>query len=127
MKKIKCFYKEESASQPGKFVIRPAHENFHLNYAEGSYNLICARLFGISYPQFLRMCRDCFGAEIIGKNSMYPVAYFKRSKELDDLVEQLNSRANYILWERDHPNFEEHAALVKERNPIFYAEVTGNV
>ena len=123
MKKIKCFYKEESASQPGKFVIRPAHKNFHLNYAEGSYNLICARLFGISYPQFLRMCRDCFGAEIIGKNSMYPVAYFKRSKELDDLVEQLNARANFVLWERDHPNFEEHAQVVKERNPRFYNEV----
>lgn len=127
MNKVKVFYRDESASYPGKYIIRPDLDKFHLEYTEGSYNVIGARLMGLTYAQYLRMCRDCFGAEIIGKNSMYPVAYFKRSKELDDLVEQLNSRANLVLWEREHPDFEEHAALVKEKNPIFYAEVTGNV
>jgi hypothetical protein len=55
------------------------------------------------------MCRDCFGAEIIGKGSKYPVAYFKLSKGLNDLIEQLNARANLVLWEREHPDFEAHA------------------
>jgi hypothetical protein len=82
---------------------------------------------GLTYAQYLRMCRDCFGAEIIGKGSNYPVAYFKFSKGLNDLIEQLNARANLVLWEREHPDFEEHAAYVKEHNPRFYAEVTGNV
>ena len=124
MKKVKCFEREESASYPGKYIIRPIHDNFHLDYTEGSFNLICARLFGLSYPQFLRMCRDCFGAEIIGKGSMYPVAYFKFSKQLNDLIDGLNARANIVLWEREHPDFEEHAEYVKEHNPHFYAEVT---
>ena len=124
MKKVKCFEREESASYPGKYIIRPIHDNFHLDYTEGSFNLICARLMGLGYADYLRMCRDCFGAEIIGKGSMYPVAYFKFSKQLNDLIDGLNARANLILWEREHPNFEEHAEYVKEHNPHFYSEVT---
>lgn len=127
MKKIKVFYKDESASYPGKYMIRADLEAFHLGYTEGSYNIIQARLMGLTYAQYLRMCRDCFGAEIIGKESQYPVPYFKFSKELMDLIEQLNARANLVLWEREHPDFEEHAQFVKEKNPRFYAEVIGNV
>ena len=123
MKKVKCFEREESASYPGKYIIRPIHDNFHLDYTEGSFNLICARLFGIGYADYLRMCRDCFGAEIIGKGSLYPVAYFKFSKQLVDLVDSLNARANMVLWEREHPNFEEHAEYVKEHSSRFYEEV----
>lgn len=127
MKKIKCFKIEESASYPGKYIITPIHDNFYLNSTEGSFSVIAARLFGLSYPDYLRMCRDCFGAEIIGKGSFYPVAYFKRSEGLTMLLEQLNARANFVLWEREHPDFEDHAEFVKEKNPKFYAEVTGNV
>ena len=127
MKKIKCFMRDESASQPGKYIIRPVHENFHLDSTSGSFNVICARLMGLSYAQYLRMCRDCFGAEIIGKGDTYPVVYFKLSNELNELIENLNARANFVLWEREHPDFEEHAAYVKEKSPRFYAEVTGNV
>ena len=126
MKKVKVFYRDESASHPGKYMIREDLEKFYLNYTEGNYNVIQARLMGLTYAQYLRMCRDCFGAEIIGKGSTYPVPYFKLSKELNDLIEQLNARANLVLWEREHPDFEEHAEYVKEKNPRFYAEVTGN-
>lgn len=127
MKKIKVFYRDESASFPGKYVIRANHDVFHLNSTEGSFGIIGARLMGLTYADYLRMCRDIYGAEIIGKNSNYPVAYFRFSKELEDLINQLNARANLVLWEREHPDFEEHAAYVKEKNPRFYAEVTGNV
>ena len=126
MTKVKCFMREESAAHPGKWLVRPVHENFHLGETTGSYNLICARLFNLDYPDYLRMCRDCFGAEIVGKNSMYPVAYFKRSKELDALIELLNARANLVLWEREHPDFDGHADYVKEHNPNYYKAVTGN-
>ena len=125
MKKIKVFYRDESAMYPGKYMIRADLEKFYLGSAEGSYNIIQARLMGLTYAQYLRMCRDCFGAEIIGKDSKYPVAYFKPSKELDALIDNLNARANLVLWEREHPDFEKHAEYVKEKNPRFYAEVTG--
>lgn len=114
MKNIKCFIREESMSYPGKYIIRPVYENFHLDYTDGSFNIICARLMGIDYPDYLRMCRDCFGAEIIGKGSNYPVAYFSPSNELLRLIDNLNVRANFVLWEREHPNFEEHVTHVKD-------------
>lgn len=127
MKKVKCFQREESASYPGKYLIKPVYENFHLTGTEGSYNVICARVMGLSYAQYLRMCRDCFGAEIIGKGHLYPVAYFKMSNQLLDLVDNLNARANLILWEREHPDFEEHAAVVKKEHPRYYEEVKKHV
>lgn len=125
MTKVKCFIRDESASHPGKWIVRPVSDNFHLNSTSGSFNVICARLFNLDYPQYLRMCRDCFGAEIIGKNSMYPVAYFKRSKELDALIDNLNARANLVLWEREHPDYEMHAAYVERENPEYYKAVMG--
>lgn len=127
MKKVKIFYRDESATQPGKYLIRADQDVFHLDSTEGSFNIICARLMSITYAQYLRMCRDCFGAEIIGKGDQYPIAYFKLSQELQDLLDNLNARANLVLWEREHPDFEEHAEYVKEKNPRYYAEVTGNV
>lgn len=127
MKKEKIFYRDESATQPGKYMIRANLDKFYLLSTEGSYNIIGARLMGLTYAQYLRMCRDEFGAEIIGKGSSYPYPVFKLSQGLQDLIDQLNVRANLVLWEREHPDFEEHAAYVKEQNPRFYAEVTGNV
>ena len=126
MTKVKCFMRDESAAHPGKWRIIPIHDNFHLGETTGSYNLICARLVGLTYAQYLRMCRDCFGAEIIGKGSMYPVAYFKRSTELDALIEFLNVQASLVLWEREHPDFEEHAEYVKENSPTYYKAVAQN-
>lgn len=127
MKKVKVFYRDESASHPGKYMIRADLDSFHLDFTEGSYNIIGARLMGLTYAQYLRMCRDIYGAEIIGKGEKYPFPIFKFSQGLNDLIDQLNARANFILWEREHPDFEEHAEYVKEKNPRFYAEVTGNV
>ena len=126
MTKVKCFMRDESAAHPGKWRIIPIHDNFHLGETTGSYNLICARLVGLTYAQYLRMCRDCFGAEIIGKGSMYPVAYFKRSTELDALIEFLNVQASLVLWERELPDFEGHAEYVNENSPNYYKAVTGN-
>lgn len=70
------------------------------------------------------MCRDCFGAVIYGKGNLYPVAYFDRTKELDSLIDNLNMRATAVLWEREHPNYEEHSEYVKQKNPVYYKEVT---
>ena len=126
MKKEKIFYRDESASYPGKYMIRADLEKFHLNYTEGSYNIIGARLMGLTYADYLRMCRDIYGAEIVGKGEKYPFPIFKLSKELEDLIEQLNARANLVLWEREHPDFEEHAEFVKEKNPIFYKGVVND-
>lgn len=109
-----CFCVDESPVQVGKYMIVPKHENFFLGETSGSYNVICARLFELSYAQYLRMCRDVLGAEIIGRNSYYPVAYFSDKIMADRLCKLLNARANYVLWMREHKDdFEEKEKYVK--------------
>ena len=124
----KYVYYEETPYNKGKYILALHHdESPFQNGTSGSYNVFLARIAGLSYADFLRMCRDEFGAEIIGKDKLYPVAYFNRSKELDALIDNLNARANLIIWEREHPNYKEHEKYVKEKNPRFYEEVINNV
>lgn len=123
MKKVKIFYREESPYYPGKYRIAINHDLFHCESTTGSFNILPARLCGLMYSDYLRMCRDCFGAEIVGKGNKYPVAYFKRSEELKALVDLLNARANFVLWEREHPDYEEHEEYVREKNPKYYEEI----
>ena len=104
-----CFRIEEAPTNPGKYMIRPVHENFLLKSTTGSFNIICARLMNLSYAQYLRFCRDLCGAMIVGKNHKYPVAYFDRGERTQALCRLLNSRANLILWNRDHPDWKKHA------------------
>ena len=80
------FICEETPYHPGKYIVRPVHCNLPLTYTEGSYNLLAARLMNLGYADYLRMCRDVYGAEIIGKNELYPVAYFSNSKKANKSV-----------------------------------------
>lgn len=97
MSKVYFTY-EETPYHPGKYMVRPVHCNLPLTYTEGSYNILAARLMNLGYADYLRMCRDLYGAEIIGKNCMYPVAYFNgETDSLKDLVKILNKRAEYAL------------------------------
>lgn len=125
MKKVKVFYRDESATHPDKYMVRADLDKFYLYSTNGTFNVIGARLMGLTYAQYLRMCRDVYGAEIIGKGSKYPYPIFKLSKGLEDLIEQLNARANLVLWEREHPDFEEHKEYVKNNAPRAYKRITG--
>ena len=69
----------------------------------GSFDVLIARISGLSYPDYLRMCRDIGGATLIGKDSMYPTAYFTYSEGLVSTVNWLNARAKYILYRAAHP------------------------
>jgi hypothetical protein len=116
-KKIECFRLEESPYHPGKWKIVPVHENFHIDGLPngGSCNIICARLMNLTYAQYLRFCRDVLGAEIIGKNTTYPIAYFQRGGVLQQFLRLLNNRANLVLWERAHPDYEVHQDYVVKK------------
>lgn len=113
MNKVVCFTTEEVPHNPGKYIICPVHANFHLEHTTGSFHVIAARVMNLSYAQYLRFCRDICKAEIVGKGTKYPIPYFKRGEMLNMLVRTLNTRANVILWERENPEWEEHAAEVR--------------
>ena len=91
------FTLEESPYQPGKYTIRLDFTTIPSNISTtGSFNLLPARLLRLSYADYLRYCRDVYGAEVIGKNNYYPVAYFKNDTKTKQLVTMLNERMAFV-------------------------------
>jgi hypothetical protein len=93
----KFFYVDETPYFPGRFVIRLHHEKFGFSNFRGSCNCIPAKLMMISYANYLRLCRDVYGAELNGKNTKYPIALFKDKKNAEALVKELNRRAAQVV------------------------------
>lgn len=96
----KYFYLEESPYHPGNYKVSMNFDMLPGIRTTGSYNLLPARLLGLSYAEYLRYCRDIYKAEIIGKNNMYPVAYFKDNIAVGDLIRTLNSRMELLIQKR---------------------------
>ena len=97
----KYFYLEESPYQPGKYKVSMNFDMLPGIRTTGSYNLLPARLLGLSYANYLRYCRDVYKAEIIGKNTMYPIAYFENNFATGDLIRILNERMSQIEKEKE--------------------------
>ena len=94
---MEYFYLEQSFSEPNKYLINFNHNLLKLKNTKGSFNIILARLMNLSYAQFLRMCRDVYGAELIGKNNIYVLPYFdKNSNGAANLIKELNKRINIL-------------------------------
>lgn len=94
---IEYFKAEESPYHPNKFIIKPTSHLYNLiDRLEGSYHVYEARLFGLPYSQYLRMLRDKYGVDIIGKGQTYPVAYFLDLDKAREVVIELNKRFRII-------------------------------
>lgn len=93
----KFFYVDETPYHEGKYIISIVHESFNLHNFKGSCNCIPAKLMMLSYANYLRYCRDYFGAELIGKNQKYPIALFPDKKKAEELVKELNRRAAVVV------------------------------
>ena len=122
MSQVTCFTVEENVYNPGTYVISPVHDKFYLKYTTGSFSIICARLMNLSYAQYLRFCRDICGGTITGKGSMYPGVHFPKGERVQALCRLLDSRANLILFNREHPDYAEHEAYINK-----YKEGLNNV
>ena len=91
------FYLDESPYYPGKYAIRLVHEKFNLTTFRGSCNCIPAKIMMLSYANYLRFCRDNYGAELYGKNKKYPIALFNDKSKAEKLVKELNRRAAAVV------------------------------
>ena len=121
MKKIEYFTLEESPYRPGKYTIRLNFDNFPSQLStRGSFNILPARLLNLSYAQYLRFCRDIVGGEIVGKKTVYPIAYFDKTMTTNAFVRLLNSRMNLVIWEREHPNWREHQEYLAQKEAAKY-------
>lgn len=99
----KYFYLDDIPGQPNVYAIRLNHDEFPFKTpVNGSYNIIMARLCGLDFADFLRMCRDILGANLIGRVG-YSYPTFKRTKEVEAFIKFLNARAEYALYCRKHP------------------------
>lgn len=85
-----------------------------LKKTNGSYAVLGARLMGLSWPDYLRMCRDVFGAEIIGKHSMYPVIYFTQDKLTHEFELLLDKRIEIMLKNRAMPDLLEKVEQLRK-------------
>lgn len=83
----------------GKLIIRPVYEKFPIHHFRGSYGVLPARVTGLSYANYLRLCRDEGGAELIGKGHLYPVPYFTKGEKASTFLAELNKCARQIFKE----------------------------
>ena len=88
---------DESPINPGKYIITPNFDKLPLYSTVGSDNILMARVMGITYANYLRLCRDEYGAELIGKGSLYPVPYFTELNRVNEMVKELNKRVAELL------------------------------
>ena len=100
MKVYNYFYLEESPLSPGKYTIRLDFSLLPI-YTTSSYNVLMARVMGLSWAEFLRYCRDEVGADVWGRGCLYPVPYFANTPEVRKLVITLNTRLSEIIGRMD--------------------------
>lgn len=77
-----------------KYLVKPNFNELPLFYTEGSFAVVPCRLLNISFANYLRLCRDDFDGEIFGKNHTYPIVYFQKERDANQLAFFLNSRAH---------------------------------
>lgn len=93
----KYFFKEMSSEYLGKFIIKMDLDEFPNIRTLGSYSIMPARLMNLTYANYCRMCRDLFGAEIRGKNKLYPTVYFNDDESLAAILKLLNKKMEMIM------------------------------
>ena len=100
----KYFYLEESPIYKNKYIIRLNHDKFLFpTGTSGSYNVFIARVLNLSYADYLRYSRDRLGAELVGKQSRYVVAYYDKNQTTEAFVKLLNKRMEYIMHAHSFP------------------------
>ena len=93
---MKSYFVFRESSNNG-WMICPAHKEWlgadMDKSINGSFALLACRVSGLSWPQWLRYCRQN-GATLYGKGHKYPVAIWKEPNK--DFLNMLNARANEL-------------------------------
>lgn len=82
----------------GEYIIHISDEVYaRFHNVTGSFNVLLARLLGLSYPDSLRYFRDYYNARIEGKEGWYCVMRFDSEKDCQRLCDLLSSRWEQIV------------------------------
>ena len=80
------------------WMICPKHEAFGTPTIQGSYALFAARIYGLSWPNWIRLCEQN-GATLYGKGMPYVHIIWKEPNKT--FLKQLNQRANDLAKKID--------------------------
>ena len=89
MKQYFCF---RETSNKG-WTICPEYDTLGVKCVNGSYSVLAARFMGVSWPDWLRFCRNN-GAQLYGKNSFYTIPIWEKPNS--EFLTMLNKRVNDI-------------------------------
>ena len=95
--KMRYTYVEESPYNPGKWLIYFKNGLMPFEPCVGCRHVLGARLMGLNYADYLRLCRDEYGAEIQGKGQKYPTPYFTSEASAERLAAQFENRIYTLL------------------------------
>lgn len=57
----------------------------------GSWNVLAARILGLSYAEYLRYARDVYGGKLYGKGHKYPIVKFDNKYDCNRLCMELST------------------------------------
>lgn len=97
---IKYFDIYESMNFPGRYMICLDVKLLPEAKTVASYQVLMARLMGLSYPDFCRYCRDALGARLSGKGAHYLSISFQKNEQTINFLNELNRRIGVIKGER---------------------------
>lgn len=91
----------ESGYNNGKYIISPTEdEMIELNQQIHAPVVYFARLMGLSFPDYIRMCNVKYGATIKNTNGgLFPSILFEKVKA-EQLAKELTARHKLLIKER---------------------------
>ena len=88
----------ESARKKNHYMICGTQKLFdYIGVCKGSYQVIQARVMGLSYADYLRYLRDFHGAILMDTHKWYPAAYFKNKEDTYKILHLLNTLTREII------------------------------
>jgi len=100
---MKHLYIDENPFYSGTYLLFFKTNEFGWGQIPGRSNILGARLLQISYPDYLRYCRDYYGAKIMGKKDKIPYLVFTDKKLVEKLAAELDKRLEIILNQNNVP------------------------
>lgn len=93
------YFVEKSPTKENFYVIHLDFELFgdKLQTTQGSYGVLAARILGLNYPDYVRLCINNYDAVAVGKNSLYTSLFFSSLAKANELKDVLNNRLKDIL------------------------------
>ena len=90
---MKAFFLDECPWDLDTYVISNHFDEIWMPTMHTSYQLLQARLVGMTYKEYLEFCRDSLGAKVIKKpNQKWAFIHFKDTPDVRKFIDVLNQK-----------------------------------